>query len=66
MNLFLFWKKKFQKIDKHYNNNTLLWTEANKIKNLSFKLSDIPSNLRTWVEIQELEAYLRSLAEILP
>ena len=56
-------EKKFQKIDKHYNNNTLLWTEANKIKNLSFKLSDIPSNLRLWVEIQELEVYLRSLVE---
>jgi len=56
-------EKKFQKIGKHYNNNTLLWTEANKIKNLAFKLSDIPSNLRLWVEIQELETYLRSLVE---
>ncbi len=56
-------EKKFQKIGKQHNNNTLLWTEANKIKNLAFKLSDIPSNLRLWVEIQELETYLRSLVE---
>ena len=56
-------EKKFQKIDKLYNNKTLLWIDANKIKNLSFKLNDIPSNLGTWEEIQELEAYLRSLVE---
>ncbi len=56
-------KKKIQKIDKFYNNNTLCWTEANKIKDLSFKLNDISSNLGIWEEIQELEAYLRSLVE---
>ncbi|MHA1391162.1 MAG: hypothetical protein ACTSQT_02825 [Promethearchaeota archaeon] len=56
-------EKKIQKIDKFYNNNTLCWIEANKIKGLSFKLNDIPSNLELWEEIQELEAYLRSLVE---
>lgn len=56
-------EKKFQKTDKFYNNNTLCWIEANKIKDLSFKLNDIPSNLGLWEEIQELEAYLRSLFE---
>ena len=56
-------EKKFQKIDKFYNNNTLCWIEANKIKDLSFKLNDIPSNLEIWEEMQELEAYLRSLVE---
>jgi len=55
--------KKNQKIDKFYNNNTLCWIEANKIKDLSFKLNDIPSNLGLWEEIHELEAYLRSLVE---
>ena len=56
-------EKKIQKIDKFYDNNTLCWIEANKIKDLSFKLNDIPSNLGLWEEIQELEAYLRSLVE---
>ncbi|MHA1508519.1 MAG: hypothetical protein ACTSO6_07445, partial [Promethearchaeota archaeon] len=56
-------EKKIQKIDKFYNNDTLCWVEVNKIKNLNFKLNEIPSNLRLWEEIQELEAYLRSLIE---
>ncbi len=56
-------EKKFQKIVKFYNNNTLCWIEANKIKDLPFKLNDIPSNLEIWEEMQELEAYLRSLVE---
>ena len=55
--------EKIQKIDKFYNNNTLCWIEANKIKDLSFKLNDITSNLGLWEEIQELEIYLRSLIE---
>ncbi len=56
-------EKKIQKTDKFYNNNTLCWIEANKIKDLSFKLNDIPSNLGHWEELEELEAYLRSLVE---
>jgi len=58
-----FLKKKIQNIDKFYNNNTLCWTEANKIKDLYFKLNDIPSNLEIWEETRELKAYLRSLVE---
>ena len=56
-------EKKLQKIEKFYNNNTLCWIEANKIKDLSFKLNPIPSNLGIWDELQELEAYLKSLVE---
>ncbi len=56
-------EKKLQKIEKFYNNNTLCWIEASKIKDMSFKLNDIPSNLGKWDELQELEAYLRSLVE---
>ncbi|GAG78665.1 unnamed protein product, partial [marine sediment metagenome] len=56
-------EKKIQKINKFYNNNTLCWVEANKIKDLSFKLNNIPSNLGQWEELQELKAYLRSLIE---
>ena len=56
-------EKNFQKTDKFYNNNTLCWIEANKIKDLYFKLNDIPSNLGIWEEIKELEAYLQSLVE---
>ena len=54
-------EKNIQKTDNLYNNNTYLWIEANKIKNLGFKLNDIPSNLGIWEEIEELKAYLQSL-----
>ena len=56
-------KSKIQKIDNLYDNNTVLWIEANKIKDLYFKLNDIPSNLRIWEDIAELKAYLQSLVE---
>ncbi|MFW9826207.1 MAG: hypothetical protein ACFFEY_01140 [Candidatus Thorarchaeota archaeon] len=42
-----------------------LWTDINKIKNLSFKLNEIPSNLKSWNEIKELYAFVKSLNEVL-
>jgi tRNA isopentenyl-2-thiomethyl-A-37 hydroxylase MiaE len=56
-------EKRIHKIDNLYNNKTYLWIEANKIKDLSFKLNDIPIDLAVWEEIVEMEAYLQSLVE---
>ena len=51
------------KIKHDYENDVLLWIEANKIKNLSFKLNLIPDDFNNWKEIQELAIYIQSLVE---
>ena len=51
------------KIEHDYENDISLWVEANKIKNLSFKLNIIPDDLNNWKEIQELPVYIQSLVE---
>jgi hypothetical protein len=51
------------KIERDYENDISLWIEANKIKNLSFKLNLIPDDLNNWKEIQELPIYIQSLVE---
>lgn len=51
------------KIERNYENDISLWIEANKIKNLSFKLNLIPDDLNNWKEIQELSIYIQSLVE---
>ncbi len=51
------------KIERNYENDISLWIEANKIKNLSFKLNFIPDDLNNWKEIQELSIYIQSLVE---
>jgi len=51
------------KIERDYENDISLWIEANKIKNLSFKLNLIPDDLNNWKEIQELAIYIQSLVE---
>ena len=51
------------KIERNYDNDISLWIEANKIKNLSFKLNLIPDDLNNWKEIQELPIYIQSLVE---
>ncbi|MFX1411825.1 MAG: hypothetical protein ACFFA6_15880, partial [Promethearchaeota archaeon] len=52
-----------KEIEKDYDNDIYLWIEANKIKNLNFKLIDIPESLNYWKEIQELFTFLTSLVE---
>jgi len=51
------------KIEHDYENDISLWIEANKIKNLSFKLNLIPDDINNWKEIQELTIYIQSLVE---
>ncbi|MFX0025379.1 MAG: RING finger domain-containing protein [Candidatus Hermodarchaeota archaeon] len=50
-------------IEKDYDNDINLWIEANKIKNLNFKLNKIPEPLNYWQEIQDLVIFLTSLIE---
>ncbi|MFX0176360.1 MAG: hypothetical protein ACFE85_09030 [Candidatus Hodarchaeota archaeon] len=52
-----------KKVDKKYEDIIYLWIESNKIKNLNFKLNEIPDNLKNWEEIIELVAYVQSLVE---
>ncbi|MFX0017238.1 MAG: RING finger domain-containing protein [Promethearchaeota archaeon] len=52
-----------EEIEKDYDNDIYLWIEANKIKNLNFKLNQIPVSLNYWKEIQELIIFLTSLVE---
>ncbi len=52
-----------EKIEHDYENDISLWIEANKIKNLSFKLNLIPDDLNNWKEIQELTIYIQSLVK---
>ncbi|MFX1554813.1 MAG: RING finger domain-containing protein [Promethearchaeota archaeon] len=52
-----------KEIENNYDNDIFLWIEANKIKNLNFKLNEIPLPLNYWKEIQELVIFLTSLVE---
>ncbi|MFX1357588.1 MAG: hypothetical protein ACFFA8_09895 [Promethearchaeota archaeon] len=56
-------EKHKKKIDKTYEDNIYLWIETNKIKNLNFKLNNIPDELKKWQEIAEIETYIQSLVE---
>ncbi|MFX1417652.1 MAG: hypothetical protein ACFE9N_01900 [Promethearchaeota archaeon] len=43
---------------------TMLWTEINRIKNLNFKLNDIPPTIEKWDEIKELVTFIISLNDV--
>ncbi len=43
---------------------TKLWIEINRIKNLNFKLNDIPHALEDWNELKELVIFVNSLNEV--
>jgi hypothetical protein len=47
-----------------YNDEVHLWVEINKIKNLNFKLNNLPFGLENWSEFKELEAFIISLNEV--
>lgn len=52
-----------EKPEVEYENDASLWIKANRIKNLFFKLNQIPDNLKKWDELQELVVYITSLVE---
>lgn len=43
---------------------TKLWLEINRIKNLNFKLNEIPQDLENWDDLKELTIFIKSLNEI--
>ncbi len=47
-----------------HEDTTYLWFEINKIKNLRFKLNEIPKNLENWDDIEELITFIKSLNEV--
>jgi len=57
-------KKSLRKISNSFDNNTYLWIEANRIKNLSFRFNFIPENLEIWEEINDFKNYLEKINEL--
>ncbi|MFW9872441.1 MAG: hypothetical protein ACFFG0_05005 [Candidatus Thorarchaeota archaeon] len=49
---------------KHYNDQLYLWSELNKLKNLNFKLNELPDTLERWNEIKEIYTFVKSLNEV--
>jgi hypothetical protein len=47
-----------------YDNHLHMWIEINKIKNLNFKLNNIPDSLEIWDEVKELFTFIKSLNEM--
>ncbi len=41
-----------------------LWLEINKIKNLNYKLNNIPNDLENWEELKELTVFIKSLNDV--
>ena len=56
-------KKNLAPIKKEYKNEREIWIRANKVKNLTFKLNEIPNDLLQWEEIKALNVFLISLVE---
>ncbi|MFX1411500.1 MAG: hypothetical protein ACFFA6_14205, partial [Promethearchaeota archaeon] len=59
-------KKSLRKIEKNYDDEIYLWVETNKIKNLSFKLNELPYALENWNDIKDLYIFIRSLNDVFP
>ncbi|MFX1304034.1 MAG: hypothetical protein ACFE9X_11825 [Promethearchaeota archaeon] len=57
-------KRSLKEIENIYDNNIYLWIEINRIKNLNFKLNEIPSTLENWDEIKDLFIFIKSLNEV--
>ncbi|MFX0029496.1 MAG: hypothetical protein ACFE8B_09820 [Candidatus Hermodarchaeota archaeon] len=47
-----------------YDDQLYLWSEIQKIKNLNYKLNEIPKVLENWDEIKELYTFIKSLNEV--
>lgn len=56
-------RKYMKEIEKEYNNDTYLWIESNKVKNINFKLNELPKSLTKWNEIQDITTFINSLVE---
>ena len=47
-----------------YDDSIYLWIEINKIKNLNFKLNELPNDLTKWDEFEEFFTFIESLHEV--
>lgn len=56
-------EENLKKIEKDYDNHCYLWIESNKIKDLTFKLNQIPGPLKNWQEIEDFSDLLAHLSE---
>ncbi|MFX1348872.1 MAG: hypothetical protein ACFE92_09400 [Promethearchaeota archaeon] len=57
-------QESIKEIDTLQGDNTKLWFEINKIKNLNFKLNEVPPFLEIWDEIKELVIFINSINEV--
>ncbi|UCD02481.1 MAG: hypothetical protein JSV23_05580 [Promethearchaeota archaeon] len=56
-------KQSQKEIESIFDDKILLWNKINRIKNLNFKLNNIPSNLKNWNEFKDLFIFIESLNE---
>jgi hypothetical protein len=49
------------KIGGVYDNYTYIWIESNKLKNLFFKINDLPNDLTNWEEFTEFYNYFKTI-----
>ena len=53
-----------KEVNNIYNDSIYLWIELNKIKNLNFKLNELPNDLTKWDEFKEFFTFIESLHEV--
>ena len=63
-NLTLKIKQSHKEIENIFDDKILLWIEINRIKNLNFKLNNLPSTLENWNELKDLFIFVESLNEV--
>lgn len=54
-------EKSIQDVEGLYDNLGYIWIEANKIKNLMYKINEISSDLKNWDEIEQLHNFIEEL-----
>lgn len=57
-------QESIKEIKSVYEDSTSLWIELNRIKNLNFKLNEIPTIIENWDEIKELLTFIKSLNDV--
>jgi hypothetical protein len=56
-------EKSLERVKKRYNDDILIWTESNKIKNLVFQLNGLTENLELWEDLKEIYDYIEKKSE---
>ncbi|MFX1380024.1 MAG: hypothetical protein ACFFA4_13115 [Promethearchaeota archaeon] len=58
-------QQSIREIKSVFEDSTTIWTEINRIKNLNFKLNEIPLSIKNWEDIKELVDFIISLNDVL-